>query len=113
MEGSTFDRLFRHEIMDSVLHTCARDCLSNGGREILVDDPPRRVRKLLLECKAHMPDAATNVNENWGFRLQIVAKLLLERINIEKNLLPLAIGHHPLEKIIEARWHCQSPIEGH
>ena len=113
MEEFTFDRLLRQEIMDSVLHTRARDCLSNGGREVLVDDPPRRMRKLLLECKAHVPDAASNVNEEWGFGLQVVAKLLLERINIEKNVLPFAIGHHPLEKIVKARWHCQSPIEGH
>lgn len=99
--------------MHSVLYTFAWDSLSNCGREVLVDDPARRVRKLLFECKAHMANAAANVNEEWDFGLQSVAKLLLERINIEKHLLPLTIGHHPLEKIVEARWHGESPIKGH
>lgn len=111
--GVTFDRLLRHEIMDGVLHAGARDRLGDGGREILVNDAPRRVRKLLLECNAHVADPAPNVNKEWGLRLQPMAKLLLERKDIEKYLLPLSISHHPLEEIVEARWHCQSPIERH
>ena len=99
--------------MDGVLHTGVRNRLGNGGREILVDDSPRCMRKFLLECNAHMTDSATNVNKEWSFRLQPMAKLLLERKDIEKYLLPFSIGHHPLEEIVEARGNCQSPIEGH
>lgn len=99
--------------MDSVLYTFVLDRLSNGGREVLIDDPPRRVRNFLLQCKTHMADAATNVNEEWNFGLQPVAKFLLEGIDIEEHLLAFTIGHHPLEEVVEARRHRQGPIKRH
>lgn len=96
-----------------MLYAIALVRLRNGGREVLVDDPSRRVRKFLLECEAHMADPATNVNEEWHFGLQPVAEFPLEGIDIEKHLLPFTIGHHPLEEIVEARRHLHSPVERH
>lgn len=99
--------------MDSVFNTLAWYCLSNGRRKVLVDDTPRHVRKSLLKCQTHMANATTDVNEERSFRLQAMAEFLLERINIQKDILSLPVGHHPLEEIVEARRHSQSPIERH
>ena len=108
----TFDGLISHEIMDNVLYAVRLDCLSNCRRQILIDDSPRGMRKSLLKGEAHMADATTNVNKEWGFGRQTVTEFLLKGIDIEKYLLPLAIGHHPLEKIGEARRYRKGPIKG-
>ena len=88
--------------MDSVLYTVRLDCLSNCRRQILIDDTPRGMRKSLFKGEAHVADATTNVNKEWGFGRQPVTEFLLKGVDIEKDLLPLAIGHHPLETIVEA-----------
>ena len=111
--GLTFNRLLRHEVVDRMLYTFAWDRLSNGRREVLVDDPPGRMRDSLLECKTLVANATTDVNEEWDFGFQPMAEFLLEGINIEEHLLPLTIGHHPLQEIVKARWHSQGPIKGH
>ena len=98
----TFDGLIRHEIMDNVLYAVRLDCLSNYQWQIMIDNSPRGMRKSLLKGEAHMADATTNVNKEWGFGRQPVTEFLLKGIDIEKYLLPLAIGHHPLEKIVES-----------
>ena len=107
----TFYWLLSHEIVDHMLHSITWNSLSNGRRKILIDNTARYVRKSLLHGKALVTNTSANVNEQGGVRLQTMAKLLFERIDIKKDVLTLPIRSHPKIEVIEARRHAHGPLE--
>ena len=108
----TFYWLLGREIVNHVLHSITWNSMSNGRRKILIDNTARYARKSLLHGKALVTNTSANVNEQGGVRLQTMAKLFLERIDIEKDVLTLPIRGHPKIEVIEARRHAQGPLEG-
>ncbi len=97
--------------MDNVLHSITWNGLSNDRRKILINNTTRYVRESLLQGKALLTNTSTNVNEQGSVRLQTMAKLLLERIDIKKDVLALPIRGHPKIEIIEAGRHAHGPLE--
>ena len=97
--------------MDHMLHSITWNSLSNDRRKILIDNTARNARKPLLQGKALVTNSSTNVNEQGGLRLQTMAEVLLERIDIKKDVLTLPIRGHPKIEIIEARRYAHGPLE--
>lgn len=97
--------------MDHVFHSITWNSLSNDRRKILIDNTARNLRKSLLQGKALVTKSSANVNEQGGVRLQTMGKLLLERIDIKKDVLTLPIRGHPKIEIIEARRHAHGPLK--